>query len=66
MLLTCGTCPTYPPILRSTEYFKISSVEYSLKLFIWGIGGMPIIWRYAFIVPKIDNETVVILNVKYF
>jgi len=64
LLIARGNSPSSPSNLLSSSFFKNEGTrEYVLKLTIHkGMLGMPSIWQYSFIVPKITDEEIVTLS----
>jgi len=64
LLLAVGWSPHAFATLISREYMQISRNEYTLNLKIHsGYMLMPSPWRFAFLVPKVFDEEIIILNV---
>jgi len=67
LLLTYGASYALPPMIIGAEYFENGMNKYSLNLTIFaGLFGSPSHWSFAFIVPKIEDEDVIILYVTYY
>jgi len=66
LLLTADLSPSQPLKLIEADFFKNNINEYILNLTIFnGLLASSLLWRFAFLVPKIQGEAIVTLNITY-